>query len=142
MCLGTDITQAQHRIVAQLTFDGKEVVLVVRVGIVRIRGGHSGLGKKRREIDIWVGMAHRGIERRKIQRKGLNMSCAVSCRDKWPRKQRRSGTRIAQSVRRLRFVYGDRVALNHRIEYAISCTDARLSRPAEDLAEHPGLCRR
>src|ERR1043166_5969307 len=98
--LRAGIAQSQQRASTQLALDGEKIVLVVRIRIAGRRGCHSSLRKKRRKIDIRVGMHHRSIEGWKRQREWLWVDGAVGGADERPVEERRL-TCKTQSVGRL-----------------------------------------
>src|SRR3954468_18461039 len=88
-----------------------------------------------REVRAVVRMGDRGsTQRRESQRKRLRMNVAGCGRNERRLKQRRRRARIAQTEWRLRLIYGDGIALDHRIEHAIAGPEARLAGTAEKLA--------
>src|SRR5438128_618420 len=82
-------------------------------------------------------MIRRRVERRKSERKWLYMRRSVRGTDEWRSKQGRRRAGIAQTIRRLGFIDGDRIALDHRIENPEPSPDAHLSGAADDLAQKP-----
>src|SRR5689334_13006988 len=135
MGLRAYITQAQQSARSELPLYRKKVVFVVGILVARIRRRHAGLRQERRKIDVWIWITHRRIQGRELQRERLHMNVTVRRANERRGEQRRRRAGVAQSVRRLRLVNGDGVALNHGIKHSKSCAYARLSRPASDLAQ-------
>src|SRR5258706_566862 len=126
MRLRADVTQAKQRAPADLPLDRDEIVFVVRIRVPWRRRGHSGLRQEWRIIDIRIRMMDGRVQRRKRQRKRIDVNRSIGGVDKWRREERLARAGIAQPIGRLRLVDSDRVALNYRIKDSITCADAGL----------------
>src|SRR5947209_812343 len=136
MGLRSHVAQAGQGAWSQFALDGKEVVFVVRKGVVTVRRRESRDGQECRKIDTGVGMALGSpIQLGENHRERLGVGLAIGSIDERRVKQGRRRAGITQAKRRLRLVYGDGVALDGRIENAEACADACLTGTAEDLAK-------
>src|SRR5258708_28009860 len=93
--LRADVAETQDCVSGQLALDGKEVVLVIRIGVCGLRRRHSGLRKKWRKIYLRFGVVYGSVEWGKDQRERLAVDTPVRGTDKGGCKQGRRGAGIA-----------------------------------------------
>src|SRR5580704_8655329 len=138
MTFGANIAHIQNGLSRQLAFDGKEIVLRIRIGIRRNGCGHAGLRVVNAvENDACIRMAGPGVERGKRKRiRGYSRGAVGQVVG---RCKQRIVDRIAQPVGRLRLVNANRIALNYRVKYPVACPDAGLRRSPKTFPKSPLL---
>src|SRR5215472_11704080 len=104
MGLRTNIGNAQYSVHSELALDRKEIVLVLGIRVVRIRSRRTGDRLEDREVHVRVGVLDGGIQRRKVQGKGIPRKRSVGSGNKGCREPGRAGASVAKAVRRLRQV--------------------------------------
>src|SRR5450631_2608256 len=99
MGLGAHVAQAEQSAGSELALYRKKVIFVVGILVARIGRRHAGLRQEWRKVDIWIGIAYRRIQERKLQRERLHVNLAVRRVDERRREKRWRRTCVAQSVR-------------------------------------------
>ena len=134
MSLGAHVTGAEDGVGRELALQRKHVFLGVGNAVGGGISRESTDGFVLRPIDVWVGMARRGVERRQLHREVLAALTSGSGEER-SGEQRRSGTGVGGAVRRVRAENSDGERFDGGVKRAEASAQAGLPGTSEDLAE-------